>query len=110
VTDLFDGFDVMPYMTFIEGVKRLKGGQRPSANAPKVPVVVDQYRKFTNKRRSWPDADLVMLDAAIADQLGAFLRHPVADEIERAAMEPDDLIFIQQSRRSIEYHLVRKAG
>ena len=68
MSDLFDLFDPMPYMKFIESVKRPKGGPRPSANAPKVPLVDDLYRKFNKVSRSWPDADLVMLDAAVADQ------------------------------------------
>jgi hypothetical protein len=102
VSDLFEGFDPMPYMIFIES------RPRPGLSRPKAPLVDDQYRKFANKRsRSWPDADLVMLDAAVADQLGAFLRHPVADEVERAGMGSEDLIFIQRTGGSIEYQLVR---
>jgi hypothetical protein len=105
--DLFDMF--MPYMGFIESEKQPAGRTVPRPTGLK--LVTKPYVKFATKRsRSWPDADLIMTDAAIADQLGAFLRHPVAGEVGRAGMAPDDLIAIRLSRASVEYQLVPRGG
>jgi hypothetical protein len=106
VSDLFDLFDPMAYMRFIESVKQPTGRTVPRPTAG-LKLVTKPYAKFATKRsRSWPDSDLIMLDAAIADQLGAFLRHPVAGEVDRAGMGPDDLIVIRLGRASVDYQLV----
>jgi len=73
MTDLFDRFDPMPYMTFIESVKQPTGRTVPRPVGLR--LVTKPYAKFANKRsRSWPDGDLIMTDVFYADQLGAFMR------------------------------------
>lgn len=107
--DLFDMFDPMAYMQFIESVKRPTGRTLPRPSTAGLKLVTKPYAKFATKRsRSQPDADLLMLDAALARQLGVFMRRPVVDEVERLGLESDDLIVIRLSRASVDYQLVRR--
>ena|ERR1700694_5201888 len=106
--DIFDQFDPQPYLLFIETAKNPTGRWRAGADTIKATLVVEPYRRFMHKRsRSKPDADLIMMDVAVADQLGAFMRHPTDEEVEAAGIDADDLIYIRRSGMSLDYHLVR---
>jgi hypothetical protein len=104
----FDLFDPRSYLLFIETAKRPKGKWRPGADTVNAQLVIEPFQEFMNKGpRSEPDPDLLMMDAAVADQLGAFLRLPTGDEVEAAGIDAGDLIFVQRNGASIEYRLVR---
>ena len=108
MTDALDLFDPLAYVVFIEMAKRPKARWPLSAEAIKATLVVEPYRPFLTKRsRHQPDTDLLMLDATIAMRLQFFLRHPTPDEMENAALEPGDLIFIKRNGNSLVYRLVR---
>ena len=111
MTDALDLFDPLAYMAFIEAAKRPGGRWRLSAEAIKATLIVEPYQPFLAKRsRHQPDTDLLMLDATIALWLGFFLRRPTPDEIQTAALEPGDLIFIRRNGNELDYRLVRPAG